>query len=311
MLAHGRNHRRGRLSPRAPSHISRPTSVVPLFVKLVDQPVFVVPIPVPPVWRPRQRVIAPPSRDEPGARRCQDDDEVLGQHPVSHSSEDHNCQGRAAARHSYLDKTPDARPQAIVGQLPPPAGVRNGALVEDAADDVDQDGDEEDDGEDAARPHAARLVGLGAGAGVLRADLEEVGALVRVGADKGEGRRRVRVVVAEEGDGGGFVAEGLRLLLFFLLFLLLVLVFVVVLVLGAALGIVFLLLLVVVVVVVLVSRALVDTGALVLAGGAAWRSARVLEDELAPPREERAGLLAAVDRQYPESLSTRGGSTIP
>ena len=204
-------------------------------------------------------------------------------------------------KHTYLPKPPNPRPQTKIRQLPPPPRMRNSALVKHTANDIHQHGNKKDDGEDAARPHAARLVGLGARTRVLRAHLEEVGALVRVGADEGEGGRGVRVAVAEEGDGGGFVAEGLFLFFFFLLFLLVVVVVVVIL--GAALGFGFLLLFVVIVVV-LVSRAIVDTGALVLVGGAAWRPALVLENELAPPRDELAGLLAAVDRQYPESLST-------
>ncbi len=93
MLAHRRRKRR----PPQPRGAVL-ASVVPLLVKLVDQPVFVVPVPVPPAGRPGQRVIAPPPRDEPCARRCQDNDEILEQHPVSHSSEDYNCQGRSRSR---------------------------------------------------------------------------------------------------------------------------------------------------------------------------------------------------------------------
>jgi len=67
----------------------------------------------------------------------------------------------------YLDKTPDARPETVVRQLSPATGMRNGTLVENASDDVDQDRDEENDGEDAARTNTAGLVRLGGRAGVL------------------------------------------------------------------------------------------------------------------------------------------------
>ena len=211
-------------------------------------------------------------------------------------------------KHTYLPKPPNPRPQTKIRQLPPPPRMRNSALVKHATNDIHQHGNKKDDGEDAARPHAARLVGLGARTRVLRAHLEEVGALVRVGADEGEGCGRVGVVVAEEGDCGGFVAEGGLFVFFFLLVLVVFVVFVVVF--GAALGFGVLVLLVVVVVVVLVSRALVDAGALVLVGGAAGRAALVLENELAPSRDEVAGLLAAgpsVSSHFPH----RGGGTIP
>lgn len=80
--------------------------------------------------------------------------------------------------------------------------MRDRSLVEDAADEVYRQEDEEDDGEDATRPNATGLVRLDACAGVLRADLEEVGALVgRV--DEGHGRVGAdRVAVAEECEGG-------------------------------------------------------------------------------------------------------------
>ena len=103
-----------------------------------------------------------------------------------------------------LDKAPDARPEAVIRQLPPAAGVRHGALVEDAADEVDEQRNEEDDAEDAAGADATGLVRLDAGAGMQGPHAEEVGALVgRV--DKRDGRLAEAVAssVYEALEGSG------------------------------------------------------------------------------------------------------------
>lgn len=81
-------------------------------------------------------------------------------------------------------KVPDIGPEAVVGQLAPPTGVADGAVVEDTAEDVNEDGDEEDDAENAARADAARLVWLSVRAGMDGSCFEEVCAFVGVGADE-------------------------------------------------------------------------------------------------------------------------------
>lgn len=202
---------------------------------------------------------------------------------------------------THRDGAPDARPQGVVGQLAPAARVRDGPLVEDAAEDVDEHGDEEDDGEDAARPDGPGRVRLDARAGVVRAHLEEVGALVRVGAHERRRRLRVqRVVVAQERNGrrlapssrrrrcccclrwrrgrgpGGRGGDERRA--------------------GAVHPV-----LLVFILVVFVLRAIVDGcagGALVVLVGirATGRAAGVLEDELAASRGQMGGLLAVVSR---------------
>jgi len=57
-------------------------------------------------------------------------------------------------------------------------------LVEDAAEEIDQDGYDADDGEDGAGADAL-FCGLGADAGVFGEDFKVVGAFVGGGADKG------------------------------------------------------------------------------------------------------------------------------
>ncbi|KAI6766987.1 hypothetical protein HG531_011347 [Fusarium graminearum] len=95
--------------------------------------------------------------------------------------------------------------------------MSDGAVVEDAAEEVDEHGDDHDETKDAARPNATGLVRLGVGASVRRPDFKEVGALVRVRANKGDaGRSRARISVAVERDGGRLASAlvlGLGLLL--------------------------------------------------------------------------------------------------
>ena len=109
---------------------------------------------------------------------------------------------------AYGDKGKDAGPEGVVGQLAPAPLVHDGALVRDAAEQVDGRGDEGDDAEDAAG--AQGLLRLAdAAAGGHGARFEEEGAFVRVGADEGEVRfRGERVPVAGEGDEGGFPSDG-------------------------------------------------------------------------------------------------------
>ena len=81
------------------------------------------------------------------------------------------------------------------------------ALVRYAAQQVDGDGDEGDDRED-----AARVDGLGGGDGAAAggggARFEEVGAFVRGGGNEGDVGWGEGVAVADEGDDGGFLADG-------------------------------------------------------------------------------------------------------
>lgn len=109
------------------------------------------------------------------------------------------CSQATTAR-AYLDESAYARPHAVVGQLSPAPRVRDIALVEDAAEEVYQDGDDPDDREDGTRPDSL-LCGLGGYAGGFREDLEMVGTLFGIGAYEGRGGLGgQRVFVAVEGD---------------------------------------------------------------------------------------------------------------
>lgn len=109
---------------------------------------------------------------------------------------------------TYRDEVPDTCPETVVWQLPPAAGVVHIAVVEDAAGKVNDDGDDNDDGEDTTGAHAAGLVRLHAGTSMLRAHHKQVGALVRVGADKGDGGCRTDgVAVAPKSKGGRLSAS--------------------------------------------------------------------------------------------------------
>ena len=115
---------------------------------------------------------------------------------------------------AYGDKGKDAGPEGVVGQLAPAPLVHDGALVRDAAEQVDGRGDEGDDAEDAAGAQGLlRLADAAAGGHGARFEVE--GAFVRVGADEGEVRfRGERVPVAGEGDEGGFPSDGFLFLAF-------------------------------------------------------------------------------------------------
>ena len=86
--------------------------------------------------------------------------------------------------------------------------MHDGALVRDAAEQVDGRGDQGDDAENTAGPQCLlRLADAPAGGHGAR--FEEEGAFVRVGADEGEVRfRGERVAVTTEGDEGGFPSDG-------------------------------------------------------------------------------------------------------
>ena len=124
----------------------------------------------------------------------------------NHFSRSHGAFGGVGM--AYGNKGKDAGPEGVVGQLPPAPLVHDGALVRDAAEQVDGRGDQRDDAKDTAGPQ--RLLRLAdAPAGGHGARLEEEGAFVRVGADEREVRLwGERVPVTGEGDEGGFPSDG-------------------------------------------------------------------------------------------------------
>lgn len=104
---------------------------------------------------------------------------------------------------THADEVPDACPETVVGELAPAPRMRDGSIVENAAEEVDEDCDNDDQTEDTAGPDATGLMRLGVGARVRRSDFKEVGALVRVRADKGDaGGGSAGISVAVERDGG-------------------------------------------------------------------------------------------------------------
>lgn len=80
--------------------------------------------------------------------------------------------------------------------------MRYVALVEDASEEVDQDGNDANDGKYCCWS-GALFCGLGCYAGFFGEDFEGVGAFVRIDADEGyEWRRGQGIFVAMEGNGG-------------------------------------------------------------------------------------------------------------
>lgn len=65
---------------------------------------------------------------------------------------------------THANETPNAGPQAVVGQLSPTAGVGNGPVVEYAAQEVNEYRNQEDEPEDAAGADTTGLVWLSMGA---------------------------------------------------------------------------------------------------------------------------------------------------
>lgn len=77
----------------------------------------------------------------------------------------------------------------------------NGAVVKDTTENIYEDGDEEDEAEYASRSDASRFVRFGRGTSMARTGFEEVGTLVRVCSNEGDGHlTRGRLSVTEEGD---------------------------------------------------------------------------------------------------------------
>lgn len=108
---------------------------------------------------------------------------------------------------------PNARPETIIGQLPPTPRVGDRALVDNTTSKVDHDSDEEDDGKNTARPYTTGLGWLNAGAGMLAAYDEQICAFVWVGADKRHERSGVDTfAVAAEGKCRRFPPRLLSLL---------------------------------------------------------------------------------------------------
>ena len=67
---------------------------------------------------------------------------------------------------THADEVPDACPETVVGELAPAPRMRDGPVVENAAEEVHEDGDDHDQTEDAAGPDATGLMRLGVGARV-------------------------------------------------------------------------------------------------------------------------------------------------
>lgn len=89
-------------------------SIIILLIQLIHQPILIVRPPTPTTSPaiPRQLIIPPPPRQESCARARQDDENV--------------------AKHRE-----DGGPDGVVGELAPAALVLDGALVGDAAEEVD------------------------------------------------------------------------------------------------------------------------------------------------------------------------------
>lgn len=77
--------------------------------------------------------------------------------------------------------------------------MRYGSVVANTTDGIHQNGDDENQSKHAAWPDTPRFMWLGLRAGMDRASLKEIGALVRVGANKRKrSLRACRLAVAEE-----------------------------------------------------------------------------------------------------------------
>lgn len=89
---------------------------------------------------------------------------------------------------TYRKEVPDTSPECIIGQLPPATSICDIALVEDTASKVHNYGDNNDNRKDAARSHASRFVRFNTRACMLGPHNKHVVALIRVRADKRDGR---------------------------------------------------------------------------------------------------------------------------
>lgn len=76
--------------------------------------------------------------------------------------------------------------------------MRNGAVVEDAAEDVHKHGNDENQPKHTSGPDATGLVRLRVGTGICGASFEEVRAFVGIDADKRDGRGGSRISIAQE-----------------------------------------------------------------------------------------------------------------
>lgn len=112
-------------------------------------------------------------------------------------------------------KAPNTGPKTVVWQLAPPTGVADGAVIEHAAENVNEQSDDQDEAEDATRTNTARLMRFGVGASVNRTRFEEICALVRIGTDERDtGRAYAGIAIAVEGDGCRFPSRAVLRLLF-------------------------------------------------------------------------------------------------
>lgn len=92
--------------------------------------------------------------------------------------------------------------------MPPAAGIGDIALVEYATSKIDHDSNDDDNRKDAAWSYTSRFVWFHTRARMLGAHDKHVIALIRVRADKGDGRSRGdRVAVATESEGGRLAVD--------------------------------------------------------------------------------------------------------
>lgn len=114
---------------------------------------------------------------------------------------------------AHRDEAPNSCPETVVRQLLPAPSVRHRPLVENTTSKVHGNSNKENEGEHSARSNAPGLGGLDAGARMLAAHDEHVGALIGVRADKRDGSRGIdTIAVAAERDGRGLPSYLLGLL---------------------------------------------------------------------------------------------------
>lgn len=109
---------------------------------------------------------------------------------------------------THRDKVPDTGPETVIWQLPPATCIFYIPVVKYTSRKVDDNGNHNNDTKDTSRAHASWLVRLDASTRMLGAHDEQIGAFIRVGANKRDGSCRAdRVAVASEGEGSGLSAE--------------------------------------------------------------------------------------------------------
>lgn len=96
--------------------------IIPLLVQLINQAVLRLRVSVARI----ELAISPAvAREEPSARREADDEEILR----DHLSIPAIVLRQLGLGRTHANKAPNASPQAVVGELAPPTGVSDGAVV--------------------------------------------------------------------------------------------------------------------------------------------------------------------------------------